>query len=119
MDVVRDLLVVVHLVGMALVVGGWLAVVRQPRVLHSVVWGARIQILSGIALVGLHESGALDDAGGGELDQAKIGVKLLVAVVVTGLAEANRRRGTAVKPPVFHAIGALAVLNVLVAVLWD
>jgi hypothetical protein len=117
MDLVRELLVVVHLVGMAMIVGGWLAVLRQPRVLTSVVWGARIQLLSGIALVGLHESGALDDVP--ELNRTKIAVKLLIALAVVGLAEANRKKGTAVKPLLFHAIGGLALLNVLVAVLWD
>lgn len=117
MDLVRDLLVVLHLLGMAAIVGGWLAVLKAPRVLATVVNGARVQVVTGVILLGLLESGVLDDDG--EPNRAKFGVKLLVGIVVAGLAEANAKRGERVRPGLVHAIGGLAVLNVLIAVLWD
>lgn len=113
MDVVYDLLVVAHLLGMAAIIGGWFATFRDPKVLPVMVVGALTQLVTGIALVGLAESGAVDT----ELDRAKIAVKLVIALVVTVLAVANRGRAS-VSTGIHHGIGGLAVVNVLVAVLW-
>jgi hypothetical protein len=116
MDVVRYLLIAVHLLGMAAIVGGWFAVLREPRVLPSMVNGVRVQIVSGILLWGILESGVADDAA--EPDRVKLAVKFLVAIVIAGLAESNLKKGADVNPRVVHAIGGLAILNVLIAVLW-
>jgi hypothetical protein len=109
-----DLLVVLHLLGMAAIVGGWLTVLRSPRIVVGMVHGALLQLVTGLLLVGLAESGAVDQP----VDNAKIGVKLVVALVVAGLAWANRRKRD-VSPAVVHAVGGLAVLNVLIAVFWS
>ena len=126
MDVVRYLLITAHLLGMAAIVGGWLAVLRQPRVLPSMLWGARAQIVTGLLLWGILESGAIDDLG--DPDRVKLTVKLIVGIAVVGLAESNAKKGddvgvgggvaSNVDPRIVHAIGGLAVLNVLIAVLW-
>lgn len=116
MDLVYDLLVILHLLGMAAVVGSWLGVLRSPRVVPGMVHGALLQVVTGLALVGLREGGAVDDAG--ELDHAKIGVKLVVALVVAALAWVNRKRADSVPPALVHAIGGLALVNVVIAVLW-
>jgi hypothetical protein len=110
----HDVLVVLHLLGMAAIVGGYLAVLRSPRILIGMVHGALTQLGTGVALVGLAESGALDI----DIDRGKIAVKLLVALGVAVLALVNRRKDR-VSPGVFHAVGALALLNVLVAVFWS
>ena len=116
MDVVRYLLIVVHLLGMAAIVGGWLAVLREPRVLASMVNGARVQFLSGLLLWGILESGTIDDLA--DPDRVKLTVKLIVGAAVAGLAESNLKKGDQVNPRVVHAIGGLAVLNVAIAILW-
>jgi hypothetical protein len=116
MEIVRDVLVVLHLLGMAAIVGGVLSVLRAPRVTPVILWGARAQIVTGLLLWGLLESGALDDDG--PPDRVKLTVKLLVGLAVVGLAEANARKGEAVNPRIVQAIGGLGVLNVLIAVLW-
>jgi hypothetical protein len=79
------------------------------------VYGALTQVVTGIALVGMRESGAV--TGEDPLNRVKITVKLAVALVVLVLAWANRRREDA-PTGVAHAVGGLAVLNVLVAALW-
>ena len=114
MDLVYRILVVLHLLGMAMIVGGWLATVRAPRVLPGMWHGALTQLVTGIALVGMASSGLVDR----DVDNAKISVKLVVALAVVVLISLNRRKGDGVAPGVVHAIGGLAVLNVLVAVLW-
>lgn len=114
MDLVYKILVVLHLLGMAMIVGGWLATVRAPRVLPGMWHGALTQLVTGVALVGLASSGVVDR----DVDNAKVSVKLVVALVVAVLIFLHRRKVDGVAPGVVHAIGGLAVLNVLVAVLW-
>lgn len=114
MDLVKNLLVLLHLLGMAAIVGGWLVVIREPRILPSIVWGARAQILTGLLLVGVVEAGTEP------VNNAKIGVKLLVALAVVACAEianARQKRGEA-NPTLVNAAGALAVLNAAIAALW-
>jgi hypothetical protein len=120
MQTVYDLLLVTHLLGMAALVGGYaVAATRRSTSLVPntvMVWGARLQVVTGLLLVGVAE-GALD----GELDNVKIGVKLVVALVVAALVEIaagrGRRQETGAAGTV-HAAGLLGVVNVLVAVLW-
>ncbi|QNG18039.1 hypothetical protein G4H71_03930 [Rhodococcus triatomae] len=115
MSVLYNVFVVVHMLGLAALVGGYLAVAKAPRITELVVWGARIQFLSGLILVGLGE-GALDK----DYDHAKIAVKLVVSLVVVTLAEITRgkQKRDEGNPTMVHVVGGLAVLNVLVAVLW-
>ena len=113
MELLQGVVVVAHLVGMAAVVGGYLAHLRTPRFPGALVWGARAQIITGILLVGVLESGALDD----EPNRTKVALKLAVAIVLTGIAESQKRKDP-VPTWAFHTVGGLALLNVLVAVLW-
>ena len=80
----------------------------------ALVWGARAQLVTGLVLVGLAQ--AEDD----DVNNTKIGVKLLVAVAVVACAEiagAKERKGQP-RPQLVNAAGALALLNVAIAVLW-
>jgi hypothetical protein len=99
---------------MAAIIGSALFLARGT-VTPYLVWGARAQLLTGILLVGLVQ--ANDE----EVDNAKIGVKLLVAVAVVACAEiaaARERKGTGSSSQLVNAAGVLALLNVLVAVFW-
>lgn len=114
MNVVYDLIVVLHLLGMAAIVGGYLVTLRAPHVNLVQLWGARAQVVTGLVLVGLSESGAVD---GAPLDRTKIAVKLLIALVVLAVAEMQFRRRRH-DDSLAHVVGLGAVVNVLVAVLW-
>lgn len=116
MAIVYDILVILHLLGMAAIVGGYFMVLRAPRIVAGMAHGGALQLLTGLAMVGLRESGAYDDPDGA-LNHAKIGVKLVIALVVTVLAFMNLKREN-VPAGLVHAVGGLAVVNVLVAVLW-
>ncbi len=114
-EFVYNVVVVAHLLGMAAVVGGYAA--GQPRVSEVMVWGARLQLVTGVILVGMAES---IDSLGKDPDMAKIGVKLVVSVAVAAFAEIGRGRGKRGEslPWLTHAAGLLAIVNVFVAVLW-
>lgn len=113
MEIVEHLLVLVHLLGMAAIVGSAVFVARGT-VTPALVWGARAQLVTGLVLVGLAE---MDD---GDVNHAKIGVKLVVAIAVAACAEiaaAKGKKGEA-RPQLVTAAGALALLNTAIAVLW-
>ena len=123
MELVRLLLVVVHILGLSMIIGPFLFQVSRKGGFDTRLMqvGAIVQLVSGLALVGVREAGDLG------VDHAKIGVKLVVGVlaVVTVLLAARKQRAAAAGQadpksplPFVHATGALAVLNVLVAVLW-
>ncbi len=116
MEIVYHVVVVLHLLGMAAIVGSWLAVVRAPRMMPGFFHGALTQLVTGLALVGMLEADVVtrDEV----LDHAKIGVKLAVALVVTVLVWVNRKREH-VPRGVVHTIGGLALFNVVVAVFWE
>lgn len=116
MNVVYDIVVVTHLLGMAAVVGGWAA--GRPGVSELMVWGARAQIVTGLVLVGMAE--AIDSIDK-DLDHAKIGVKLVVAFAVAAFAEMGRGRAKRSRPVPWmsDAAGGLALLNVIVAAVWN
>ena len=116
MSVLYNVVLVIHLLGMAAVVGGYLTVVRQPRVLGIMRDGAGTALLAGIVLVGLAESDAFDK----DLNHTKIAVKLVVALVVLALAIIGARRDKDGKDTAVlaHLVGGLAILNVVIAAVW-
>jgi hypothetical protein len=113
MELLTNLFVVLHLLGLAAIVGSAVFVARGVPT-PALVWGARAQILTGLLLVGLNEAG--DDP----VNHTKVAVKLLIALAVAACAEiaAGRERRGQGNPNLVHAAGGLAVLNTLVAVLW-
>ncbi len=116
MSFVYDVVVVLHLLGMAALIGGWMTQLRvsgDRTVSATVLYGAATQVVTGLVLVGLASTVVDDQA----VDNVKIGVKLLIALVVLVLAGANRRRSS-VTSGAYAVIGGLAVLNVAIAVLW-
>lgn len=115
MAFLKNLVLVTHFLGLAALIGGWLAMRLGASTLPLVVWGARIQLLTGILLVGIVEMADLY-----EPNHMKIGVKLIVAIAAVAAAEmasAKAKKGDA-RPTLVDAAGALGVLNVLVATLW-
>jgi hypothetical protein len=116
-DFIYNLLVVLHFLGLASLVGGWLVQMRargeryvSPAMLHGVL----TLLLTGVILVGLAEGVESLDR---EIDNAKIAVKLGVALMVAVLAWFNRRR-QAIPDGLYFVIGGLAIANVVVAVFW-
>lgn len=117
MSFLYELIVAVHLLGMAAIVGAFFVVLRSPRYVPAFLWGAVTQLVTGLVLVGVRESGVLADED--PLNHAKVGVKLLIALVVAVLAWRERGNTDTAKTGMIHAIGGLALINVLVAVLWS
>lgn len=109
----RDLVLLLHLVGFAALLGGALVQLRdrEPLVNAAMVHGALTQLVTGLALV------VLDEVADGELDLVPLGVKLLVTLFVTLLVVVNRRYESIPKG-LWALITVLTLGNAAVAVLW-
>ncbi|NNU26818.1 hypothetical protein [Isoptericola sediminis] len=123
MEFLYNIFTVLHFVGWAIVLGGYLASLRTPGLYRGVFHGAATALVAGILMVGVAEVGGLWEDGGPSM--AKIGVKLAVALVITVLAFVAKRQGRkgdngtgAVTPGLKHTIGALTLVNIVVAVFW-
>ena len=115
MEILIGSVVVLHLLGMASIAGGWLAnYLGAARGLNVLVWGARVQLILGLVLVGLVQ------ANKEPVSYAKIATKLVVALAVVACAEianARTQKGKG-QPALVNAAFGLMLLNVCVAVLW-
>lgn len=113
MDIVRDLLLFLHFLGLAALFGGLFTQLKaSPRVVNAAMWhGALTQLVTGLLLVGLLE---MDDA---DVNHAKVGVKLVVALVIAALIFVNRKKQS-LPDGLFFGLLGLTALNVAVAVFW-
>ncbi len=104
-----------HWAGLAAIVGGYFLSLQRLVINPLMLWGARAQLLLGLALVGIAEMGHVATFG-----TAWIAVKLLVALAVVACCEiANvRARKGAGKPLLLHVAFVLTCVNFLVASFW-
>ena len=132
MEILREILLTLHLVGMAIIVGGYFTVIRSPKVLPGMLHASYLQLITGLLLVGIAEMGD------GDVNHVKIGIKLVVAIIVTVFAFIGSRKqkaftaagpeasapaegpaATAVKNPsatMAHLTFAFTIINLIVAV---
>lgn len=114
MEIVRLVLLLIHLLGFAALFGGLLVQAKEPvkKVNALMRDGAGTAFLAGLLLVGVLEMD--DDV---TVNHAKVGVKLLVGLVILALVMANVRREK-IPQGLWLGILGLTVLNVGVAVFW-
>jgi len=117
MEIVKGILVVLHIVGFALVFGGALAQIPAAkkgtaRVLPIMLWGALLLLVTGLALVGMTY------ALGGAPNNAKIGVKLIVLLALIGHIFGVRKKES-LSAGGLYAMAGMALVNAGIAVLWQ
>jgi FtsH-binding integral membrane protein len=113
MEFLREILLFLHFVGLAALFGGLFVQVKaDPRVVNNAMFhGILTQLVTGLLLVGVLEGMDKD------VDNAKIGVKLLVALVIAVLVFLNRKQ-RALSGGVYFGLMGLTLLNIGVAVFW-
>jgi hypothetical protein len=114
MDTLVNILLILHLIGMAAIAGPFLGqlTANTKHITKTMVWGARAQLITGLALVG---AAYASDA---EPDHVKIAVKLVIALAIVGICEATHKKSGSVKTP-WMLVGILTIVNVIVAVAWN
>jgi hypothetical protein len=113
-EALRLILLFIHLIGFALLLGGAIAqfLTGKFRINAAVLWGSIIQLLSGLAL-----AAPLRGGGDAEPSPVKLGVKLLIAVLIFIMVFIPRKR-EAVNKGHFIGIIVLTLANAAVAVFW-
>lgn len=119
MAIVATILVILHFIGLSYLLGSFLVEIKdvvrgQGKVMRGMLDGALLQLITGIALVGIYSAGLIE---GEEVNNSKIAVKLSVAVVIYVLALVFRKRVPAPSWALW-AIGGLTLANVIIAVSW-
>ncbi|MFD4022824.1 hypothetical protein ACFWRV_04775 [Streptomyces sp. NPDC058576] len=116
MDVLINVFVALHIIGIASLLGGFLTQMKAmgegtarfgPAMLH----GALTMLVTGVALVGLNQA---DDQA---VNNVKIGIKLALLVVILALVYVKRDEEK-VDKGAFIAVGGLTVVNIFIATVW-
>ncbi len=116
---VNEIFVLIHLTGMAILVGAFILNMRAKEnfPFKLMVIGAAIQLATGTILVGLAYMG--DDGGP---DNLKITIKSLLAtgaLIAAIIGNKRQNKGEKNLQPFFHTAGGFAVINLVIAVLWN
>ena len=113
MHVAEQIVVLVHLVGFAALLGGILVQTRapEPEVNATMLWGGWVALASGVALVVLALV-AGQDVGWGPVGVKTGGTLFLVLLL------ARNRRFLSVPRGLYLLLGGLTLLNAALSVLW-
>jgi hypothetical protein len=113
MGIASQLLVLLHLIGFAALLGGYLVQLRavEPEINAAMLYGSWIVLASGVALV------VLDVLGPGLVGYAELGIKLGLTAAIVVLVAVNRRYAS-IPRGLGGLIGAMTVAAAAVAVLW-
>lgn len=113
MEILRLVLLFVHILGFAALLGGLLVQLSAgEKTVNSLMRdGAGTAFVAGLLLVGVLESL-------GDPDHAKIGVKFAIALVILVLVMANMRKPR-IPDGLYYGLLALTVVNIAVAVFWS
>ncbi len=116
MEILRNVLLVLHIIGFAGIVAG--VMMQMPKVKDgaakingAILHSSWLMLATGLGLVGMLYARDL------EPNNMKIGVKTVVLVAILVVALVNKRKPS-VGAGVLGAIAALSVLNVVLAVMW-
>ncbi|TIC86267.1 hypothetical protein E8D34_11340 [Nocardioides sp. GY 10113] len=114
METLRLVLLILHILGYAALIGGLLVQMGpgDKKVNSAMRDGIGVAFLTGLALVGVLE------AGDGSVNHAKVAVKLVIALVLLVLVMANLRKEK-IPAGLWAGMLVLAIANVGVAVLWS
>lgn len=116
MEVLRSVVVLLHIVGFAVIFGAWVAEAAARRFATTRVmdYGVLLSLLTGLALAAPWPPGV-------ELNYPKIGIKLVILIVIGGLVgmgnARQRRTGEPVTRSLFTAVGILTFAAAAIAVL--
>ena len=119
LEIVRNSLLVLHFVGMAALLGGFISQFRsrERKIQSGMLHGAYLALITGIALVGIRYPLNDQNPDYALPDNAKIFVKLLLLVVIVLLALSSRKKQD-VDSGSWLGIGLLSFTNIVIAVFW-
>ncbi|WP_432834981.1 hypothetical protein [Dactylosporangium sp. CA-092794] len=114
MQTLRLILLFLHLIGFAMLLGGSIAqyLTGKLRINPAMLWGSVVQVVTGLAL-----AAPLRGGGDHEPPTAKLAVKLVIGLMIFVMAFFPRKREQVARGH-FLALVGLTVGNAAVAVFW-
>lgn len=117
LEILRNVVILVHLVGFAVIFGSWVVELTSRRLQSTPLMdgGLGIALIAGLILAAPWPAGV-------ELNYIKLGVKLVVLLVIGGLIGAGRARqrtGGTTPRAAFWLIGILTLTNAGIALIWQ
>jgi len=113
MELLKDVFVILHILGWAMVLGAAVATMKSPKVTAGMFHGALTALVGGVLAVAVWEMGEFAR----EPNHVKIGVKLLVTIVIAVLVFLGKRKES-VSTGYLGTIAGLTVANIAIAVIW-
>lgn len=116
MEILRHVVVFVHIVGFATLFGAWLVEAVSKRVRFTPLMNVGLAI-AGIAGLIMAAPWGIDYP----LNYTKLGVKLVVLIVIgalIGIGMGRQKKNKPLPPVMFWLVGILALLNAGIGVLW-
>lgn len=117
MDILFSILIFLHVVGAAMVVGIWVASMKKPTVHPRQRDGAIVQLVTGVAMMGL-----MPVMGWEDVNYIKYGLKLIFGLIIAIAAfvgARKHRKGEPVSMGLAHTVGGLGLINIGLATLWN
>ncbi|GGD23726.1 hypothetical protein [Nocardioides daphniae] len=114
MNTLGLIVLVIHILGFAALLGGLLAQAREPekKITGVIRDGVGTAFVAGIVLVGLLE------AGDGPVAHDKIGVKFVITLILLVLVMMNLRKPR-IPNGLYWALTGMTVLNIVLAIFWN
>ena len=116
MEIVFGLVLILHFIGLASLLGGFMTQMTESvvKISSAMVDGAWTMLVTGMVLIYFAMQEAADK--GEEFNHAKFGIKGLVIAVILILVMQGRKKDS-VEKGTFFAIGLLTITNIALAVL--
>lgn len=116
MEVLRHVIVLLHIIGFALTFGALAAeaAARRFQITALMNYGMLLSLLTGLALAAPWPAGIV-------LNYPKIETKLVLVVALgaaLGIGRARQRRTGDIQYPLFYAAAALSLIAASIAVIW-
>jgi hypothetical protein len=116
MELARNILLLLHLVGMA---GILISLLRSRSTISAgVIHSASLALVAGLGLVAIrYPLHSQDPTRWPLIDNAKIGIKFIFVLIILALGFMNKKKEQ-VSSTVWSVIAALTIANIIVAVVW-
>jgi hypothetical protein len=114
MQLPHQILLLLHLIGFAALLGGVLVQLRskEPEVNAAMLHGSLTLLITGLSLVIVEETGP------GPVNYVKVAIKLVVSAIVVLLVVKNRKFAS-IPRGLWGLIGGLTIVDAAVSVLWQ
>ena len=116
MELARNVLLILHLAGMAGILISILA--SRKKLSSGISHSALLALIAGIGLVGIRYSlNSADSAKWELIDNAKITIKLIFVIAILAITYVNKKKES-LKPWVIPVIAGLTIGNIIIAYVW-